>query len=145
MHTDFHDLFVSGNPNLVGELLRGAAFVEEFGCYSCFEVRDDAVKWSDDALRDFWREIISKKGNAAGFSPEELEEEALEYAELGAGYTFTFDRYTIEMAWYWDGDGSLLFHIYDLDDQPIRSLSNGDCKKDYVWIDLKFEPDPSSI
>lgn len=138
MHSDLRQLFGSANPNLVGELLRGFAFTEEFGCYSCFEVRGDATRWSASELGDFWREEISQQH----LTPEEHAEQVAECVLLGEGYTFNFDRYSIDMAWYWDGDGILLFSIYDQENKLIRSLSNDDCKKNNRWVDPKFEAEP---
>jgi hypothetical protein len=48
-------LILDSSDDALGELLRSVAFVGNgYGCYSTFDVRDDARRWSEDRMRGFW-------------------------------------------------------------------------------------------
>lgn len=112
---------------IFGETLREAVFVKkhknDYGCYSTFELNKDffqvangspvgqeilkMLEWGDD---DFNAEEINK----------EIEDKAMIYTNN-----------KIIVAWYWDGDGTLLFK------EGERIAINTDCKKDYTWNWIK--------
>ncbi len=128
----------TADPNVVGELLREITFVtprdDDFGCYTTFEVRDDASRISDSEREDFWRKKI---GDSPGIGwgwdsgEEALEHEIHERLQMGEGWWFVYQDLKIECHWYWDGDGVLYFKLTD----PNTSIQfvNSDCKKNYGW------------
>lgn len=118
------------DSNVVGELLRDLTFLGEgYGCYSNFSVRSGARKWYPRQRRDWWQ--------ALGVDEECLDEVAF----LGEGYTFDLDGYLIDVCWFWDGDGTLTFCV-SREADVLRTLYNGDCKKDYGWRDDAFDALP---
>jgi hypothetical protein len=93
------------DPDAIGEFLRDIFFDQKngVGCYSTFDVRTDFIKSEPD------------------------EQETI----LGDDYVINWTVYSyagIKMRYYWDGDGTLEFHLPD-----GRILENTDCKKDNRW------------
>lgn len=115
-------------PNGLGETLRALTFRGEgFGCYQNFEVRGDAKEWSEKDRRAFVEKTLNE-----GRFPDEIDS----IVEAGRGYTFKECGLTIEVFWYWDGDGiltnSLLFRVLH-GKEALAFIRNADCKKDYGW------------
>lgn len=122
-------MVVHAEPNTVGERLREETFAGEgYGCYSTFELRDDARIWTADEQRRFWLDV----DRIAREDPEELEL----MVEAGQGCTFSLEGLTVEAGWWWEGDGTLCFRITDQDGQVLRRIINTDCKKSYDWQEL---------
>ncbi len=112
------------NPDAVGEFLRSSFFnqknVEEswgdyrqLGCYQTFEWRED-VEPLDSLLVD--------------------QEDSIWTGDLNLKWT-RGQKNDIECRWYWDGDGTLAFHLPD-----GKWLVNVDCKKNYEW-NLRDSPE----
>jgi hypothetical protein len=110
-------------PNAIGEFLRDLFFKKpadgswSYGCYTTFEVRDDAVPASPKLIRSFFE--------------EEWEEELSFY-----GYLLRLQSVRIGCFWYWDGDGDLSFVLAD-NEGMFRIIRNTDCKKAGNWEDYK--------
>lgn len=132
------ELIRNGDVAAVGELLRSVTFVGEgLGCYSNFDVRDDAVEWPEERRRTFY----DVAHNSAGFvDPDEPEWDEARQAELelevkgGQSYSFKIDGFDIDVTWYWDGDGVLAYAIWE-GPELVRTLLNSDCKKSNYWFD----------
>lgn len=129
-------IFADASANAAGELLRKLTFPGEgFGCYTQYEIRDDAREWDAEERAGFWRYLGYE------YDPEEGFDEAEDLASMGRGCTFEFGPYTVDCCWYWDGDGTLCYVVWS-DGQrtgdPVRAISNNDCKKDYNWDDLQL-------
>lgn len=124
---------IDGDPNVLGETLREALFKPapdgewSYGCYTTFEVRDDAEQIDSAIAQDF-------------FAPTDPEERDWWMGDLPTdwfyGYRWQSDGFTFEGFWYWDGDGTLAFRIYE-GDELIRTLINTDCKKAHYWEDRR--------
>jgi len=100
--------------NLIGEFLRGLFFDQsegEYGCYSTFKVNEGVVEYPDIPVLDNLPLVMKRyklsHGNENGL--------------------FNVTN-SIEMRYYWDGDGYLEFRLPD-----SAIISNNDCKKDYNW------------
>lgn len=107
-------------PNQLGEFLRAITFVGEgYGCYENFNVRKDAHKWSDDELKTFVKNHFLSTNGAQPY-----------------GYTYRKDGLLIDVFWYWDGDGDLIFRIRTKDNKVVRMIRNTDGKKDYTWYNF---------
>lgn len=122
------EFFKQADPDVVGEMLREITFVknrsDEFGCYSTFEVIKSAREANFEERTDFWRR----------FRVSSEEDYAEDFANLGQGYTYLFMGFIINVCWYWDGDGCLVFEILNEDyGNMIRCVVNNDCKKNYRW------------
>ncbi len=109
------------NPDSVGELLRSKFFkangVDEIGCYTTFEWRDDVEP------------LPSVPVAQHNHHPEV---KAHDYCEACAGGNEMYTRGRkegIECRWFWDGDGTLAFMIPGSDEW----LFNSDCKKSHGW------------
>lgn len=101
------------SPNCVGELLRNHFFDQqkpqfqdsneygETGCYSTFEINNNIIKLKDIQVE---------------FDAESIWQCYLDKLN------------SVEMRYYWDGDGTLLFILPDL-----SVVVNSDCKNDYEW------------
>lgn len=123
------------NPDAVGEFLRSSFFDEkdreaewggyrDTGCYTTFDWREDVEElpqervWSDQKL-------LADVGS-----------EAL-IADCDRQLMWIRGRKNqIECRWYWDGDGTLAFHLPD-----GKWLVNHDCKKDHDWNLVDREED----
>jgi hypothetical protein len=109
----------TGDPNLVGELLRAQTFTEHdpsngpFGCYTTFVVRDDATPWAPEQLEAFYAAYTDESPDASG-------------------YTFRLDDLIVDCCWFWDGDGVLCYAVWR-GSELVRAIENWDCKKNYVW------------
>ena len=102
-------LYLTKDPNLVGEILRDRFFKQNrelgiFGCYTTFNLRDDVVKLEDEVN--------------------------LEYGYENEGVKVTCAKLDdIVMKYFWCGDGTLTFHFPN-----GEILENDDCKKDHGWM-----------
>jgi len=95
--------------NCLGETLRDQFFDQSkgLGCYSSFDVKSDVIELESEPL-----------------DPNDISEYALYWKR----YSKVFNDQSIEMRYYWDGDGVLEFILPN-----GVILSNGDCKKTYRW------------
>lgn len=104
------------DPNALGELFRSYAFdcngEDCVGCYTCFELIAGFKTSEDKVLK---RKVASWLGLDSSEAFEVFHEES-------SGLT---------VAWYWDGDGSLLFAMDEI------VVVNFDCKKNYGWSFLE--------
>jgi hypothetical protein len=112
------------DPDLAGELLRDlffdqkhrqidGYFYRELGCYSTFELKKGILD--------------------AGKAPvQHLVPNGIEDDEKFSYSRFVHFETGIEMRYYWDGDGELVFIFPD---QTV--LANTDCKKTHVWKKYK--------
>lgn len=117
--------------NELGETLRALTFPDEgYGCYSTFEVRRPALKWSRGRCLAFWVSL----GYDDNDDPDDLDR-AGECADLGEGFTWQLDGLTVGVCWFWDGDGTLAFDARA--GRSRRFVVNTDCKKDYGWDDVE--------
>lgn len=123
-----HALAMKDHPDALGEVLRDWAFKEKYGCYSCFDVIDGFTK-VDTGPREF--ELMWGRK----YDPE-FHDEMWGYADQNAIKDICWFKHDngIEMGWYWDGGGLLIFYVPELVDEYYDgTLSNSDCKKDYGW------------
>lgn len=119
---------VTCSPDELGEHLRRITFVGEgFGCYMNFDIRPHGPLHKRDAIR------------LLGWDPDE-EWDGLGYnwdVEEPVGGCF-YHPYTpdvlVSFAYLWDGDGRLVFRIWDRSG-CVRTVENSDCKKDCDWKD----------
>lgn len=124
------EMVVRASDDVLGELLRDVIFTGEgYGCYSTFDVRDDAREWSEAERREFWAAIYNRD---IAYEADELPQLIEEATAMGKGYTWPLGDLAVECCWYWDGDGTLCFRVLDGED-VLRFISNDDCKKDYGW------------
>lgn len=111
------------DPVTLGELLRELTFIGDgYGCYSTFDVRPDARELPHHVARWFFDE-----------GDDEAEWDHLEDEDY-SGYVFEQDGLTIEVFWYWDGDGTLAYRISNAEG-ALRIIENNDCKKSSRWSD----------
>lgn len=99
------------SSNALGELFRSYAFdcdETEVGCYSCFDLAESFEKIKDKGILKDISELLGLD--------EGEHFEASQDKESG-----------LVVAWFWEGDGTLLF-IYD-----EIVVCNTDCKKNYGW------------
>jgi len=103
--------YLKEDPNKYGEFLRATSFKEHCGCYSCFEVTDDFVetKCTDLLIATLCCGIYAKE-------------------EMNSISSFYSEQRGLELYWFWDGDGSLVFR-----DKEKNIAYTTDCKKDYEW------------
>lgn len=92
------------DPNEFGEILREYCFNERYGCYSCFDLIEGFKEFDGIYLK----ELLDV------YEDESITVYCYKYGEL-------------EIAWYWDGDGTLLIK------EGNRIAINSDCKKNYTW------------
>lgn len=110
------------SANLVGEILREETFAEGLGCYYCFDIKPHFEKMDNKeavalVAKDWWGGIPDEADFMAAGAYEEL----LERLEAFSGPDYN-------VAWYWDGDGTLLFWK-----EHDFAVINNDCKKSYGW------------
>src|SRR3989338_753088 len=111
-------------PNGLGEALRDITFVGEgFGCYENFTVRKDAREWTRKEVASLAKERL-----------ERIDDDDF-IARAGKGYTFQEGTATVDVFWYWDGDGTLYFRVRD-GNETIGEVVNDDCKKGHGWIEF---------
>lgn len=130
------DLIKRIDANSLGEFLRAASFPEQYknnilyyGCYSTFDFPKKAKLFDTAEREQYWYSIENN-----GFPYYGALVAAKEQAELGRGWKFNIDGYLVECCYYWDGDGTLSFKIYNREDsKPIAEIINTDCKKKYYW------------
>ena len=112
----------TADPITLGEFLREATFVDGYGCYTSFEVVKDAVR-------------LPLKSAVQILAPGDPEYRDELFAHLQPeAYWFNRDGYMVAVAWVWDGDGTLVFEVWQKGDL-IRRISNHDCKKYDRWTD----------
>lgn len=112
---DFEKLILR-DSNIFGELLRNWAFVGEgLGCYANFELRDGFVEIDPN----------SPQGKALISGLQYVEDEEEDYSP--DVYLYHHPDYDVYVAWYWDGDGTLLIGYKE------NWALNTDCKKSDEW------------
>jgi len=105
------------NPCALGEILRELTFTSQgYGCYENFIVREEFV------------EISNYEG--ANLLDYDCAQEAID-SDI-AEHARAYSNGTWNVAWYWDGDGSLVFWNDEF------AIINEDCKKDYTWKSIKL-------
>lgn len=124
------------DPNILGELLRGECFVpdqygNDYGCYSTFDLTEDFKPVLPDT--DKGRAILDVLIKADSYLYYEKGDYST-YLQDVPGITF-FSNGAIDIAWYWDGDGTLLFISHELQ----KAVVNSDCKKDYCWRFVNYK------
>jgi hypothetical protein len=119
MIVDLDDIGVDGK----GEALRGLVFNQKYngynigqyrGCYSTFELNEGFKEINPEKypkLINFFRPDYDDSIKVQAYENEE-----------------------IVAMWYWDGDGCLILYIKGEE----YFYYNGDCKKDYVWEEIKY-------
>lgn len=120
------------DPNFLGEMLRNYAFVPDqygdYGCYSTFETHPDFKPVDKDselgkklilALNEWWDD-------------DDADGEDLDFIREACSLYSAGDIYC---AWYWDGDGTLLFVL----EKEKAAVINTDCKTDYEWKWLEWK------
>lgn len=102
------------DANTAGELLRELCFVGGYGCYSTFDLVDGFEKVAPETLSLPVRTALAGCWAKDAQTIERMD--SYVHRETGLG-----------VAWYWDGDGTLVFKRGEL------FLYNSDCKKDHGW------------
>jgi hypothetical protein len=114
------------SPNSLGEALREITFVGEGkGCYENFDMRPDVISWRREQTKDFYEEYF-----------DSADDKDMAYIVNKAhGYTFVEGGVTVDVFWYWNGDGTLCFRTKERE-EIIAVIVNTDCKKSYQWENL---------
>jgi hypothetical protein len=107
------------DPNKVGEYLRDESFIKvnkfDYGCYSTFELQPNFKQITGNRrLR-----LLGKLMNF-DFCCRKISENLFAYVRFD-------NNQPLIIAWYWDGDGTLLFATKSF------IIINTDCKKDDCW------------
>jgi len=117
------------DANIIGENFRKYTFDDPdgYGCYSTFDVRQSFYKYNPP-----WRVINLLIGpEPKSLPPTELpwmDQDQDEWEDnLKRIQYYKDDNSTLEVAWFWDGDGTLYFK------EGKVEVINYDCKKDYEW------------
>ena len=117
---NFASVFKKLSLDGLGELLRAITFSGEgYGCYYAFNVRQDAVKWSEDKHLRTCMEYKLLEGDG--------------FIAHGEGYTYVEDGITVDCVWSWGGDGTLFFRLSQNNNKEILCLVNRDCKCSDGW------------
>lgn len=136
------NIFGITDPNIVGELLREICFVkqqpEDYGCYSTFDLTVDFQLAPDDVRKEVYDIFWPKRMTLADFdgtfdlpdgeTPESVL--ARQQEELDS-YDIWVDNHGITTAWFWDGDGTLLFRVKNTFGE--LTVINTDCKSPNKW------------
>lgn len=117
-------LIATDDPNQLGEYFRNhVAFTNEgFGCYSNFNLTPgftEITKSNDTNLHTELSVLLTCKSWRGEFQDK----------------IATYSNGSVDVAWYWDGDGVLLFRVRDRqrhNGKPLI-LIHPDCKNDYEW------------
>lgn len=111
------------DPNSLGELLRNWAFKEEYGCYSCFDLIDgfSGVEVTPREFKMMWHRDYNPESTGEYWGdPDSWYIKRISWHKHWCG---------IEVGWFWDGDGTLLFYVPEIN----AVVMNTDCKKSYGW------------
>jgi hypothetical protein len=113
------------DPDILGEALRSLTFTGKgFGCYSTFDLREDAAPLGGE-----WaKQIMQYEDGWWGTTR----------SEDFSGYSFRHEGIMVECYWMWDGDGHLMYRLSDKGHRFLRAVENTDCKKDYGWKDVQL-------
>lgn len=137
-------ILFNADANAVGEILRALTFPKHntdaealdayaFGCYSTFEYREDAVRLEGEERL----ELIGLDFGPWDFEDDgdrrEYESELAHIERNATTIRFFEGGVQIDCYWYWDGDGILLYRVRR--GASERIVSNGDCKKNYRWVE----------
>lgn len=103
------------NADVLGEFLRSLTFVSkgplDLGCYSSFELQEGFVKIEDPKdLENISHELMAPASEISAYLHPQM---------------------SLVVAWYWDGDGSLLFEVQEGSTSIV--VINQDCKKKHGW------------
>ena len=108
------------HPNTLGEVLLEYVFPGDGrGCYSNFNVRESFKEYSEG--KEFFANLMLGDYPADLFSVEEIKQDKEKIS------CYREEESDIEVAWFWDGDGHLIFKLGD------TLLENTDIKKSYKW------------
>lgn len=122
------DTEIMDDANEFGEALRNHVFVTDehggdYGCYSTFETRPEFKPVDEDS--ELGKELLVA---IHGDKPKPEDDWGWD-ANVRA--TALLSNGKIHVAWYWDGDGTLL--IVEQEDCGYRAAINHDCKKAHEW------------
>jgi hypothetical protein len=106
--------------DLLGELLRTCVFVESFGCYSCFDVVEGFREQPSENIPLLIRTLM------AGC-------EAKDIHNIKRMMWYRDEERALDVFWYWDGDGALVFRLPD-----EKIIYNIDCKKSDWQTDISW-------
>jgi hypothetical protein len=110
------------DADMFGEILRKKSFQDNgFGCYSTFDMRPQFYQHTEGALFEKAINMILNHDYGSEFDDEDKQELA---SRIMVYYSECDD---ILVAWYWDGDGTLLVGTGG------KFSINSDCKKDHYW------------
>ena len=132
--SDFISKAVRNNPDIFGEALRQGCFdgskgeCPAAGPYNLVEGFEPVDPRSD--LGQKLLETLADEERMEDNDPFDVEEFLADYPGTQA-----YSNGLIHIAWYWDGDGTLLFVV------PSENIAviNSDCKKDYGWRFVDWE------
>ena len=108
------------DSNRFGEALRNYCFIPDecggtTGCYSTFKLRPEFKPIKKDSKK--WKKLFNL---IVGECDKEYIAEVRDRIKM-------FSDGNIHLAWYWDGDGSILIVEGD------KGVINTDAKCDYTW------------
>jgi len=116
------------HPSALGEILREWAFIgNALGCYDDFEVRPDFTE----------RKITEREFQFLMGRSSEKDHDS--FWDWNDGEVFERAQWFvhpngIEMGWFWDGDGVLVFYVPELTEDGCSGiLISSDCKKTDEW------------
>jgi len=110
------------DANVFGELLRNYGFAESYGCYSCFDLIDAFEQRPVTELPLHVQRLLIGTFDEDGWYDEDEWRDELQRIQY-----YRHQQEAIEIAWHWDGDGTLYVRAGD------KAALNNDCKKDYRW------------
>jgi hypothetical protein len=132
------------NSNFLGEQYRDKGFIPDeygnnFGCYNTFEtapsfkqlkISTKNQKHLDNIKKMVNIIIFNEINNNALFADHQNFDFYAEYFKSVLKYNqfYYSKKLNLYMAWYWDGDGTLVFI-----DSNDNIIFNRDCKKDSNW------------
>lgn len=111
------------NPDAFGETIRDIVFVKkheyEFGCYDTFYLTKDFYRIERE--EDEFKRLVEMMCRSSSYTFSNEDYDLVE--PIASAYT----NGDITVAWFWDGDGTLLVG------HNGRFAVNTDCKKDHGW------------
>lgn len=118
------------SPNYVGEALRSWAFVGGYGCYSSFTLNDGfSIRPITQAIAERMLGRPFQPQVQSGFCGDWCDDEIIQRG------TYAVHSNGAEIAWFWDGDGTLWFRV-----PGGLEVVNHDCKHCDEW---EFCPPPN--
>ncbi len=118
----------------LGEFLRMKCFIpkDKYGCYSTFKLESNfgKIEFNSELGKKLLKFLYDSKTKYESNSDEYLEIYTLENF-IDDYKPSLYSNGEINIAWYWDGDGTLLFNTDEF------TIINRDCKKSYGWFLIK--------